>query len=39
MGLFGLSAIGAVGLGPVFAGWIEMNEHLGWRWIQYIHLM
>lgn len=39
MSLFALCAIGATGLGPVFAGWVEQNEHLQWRWIQWLHLM
>ncbi len=29
-------AIGGLGLGPALAGWIEMNQNLQWRWIQYI---
>ncbi|KAF8449345.1 major facilitator superfamily domain-containing protein [Boletus edulis BED1] len=36
MALFAIAAIGASGLGPLFAGWIESNNHLGWRWIQWI---
>ena len=39
MAVFAISAIGGTGLGPVFAGWIEMNQDLGWRWIQWIHAM
>ncbi|GJE93234.1 MFS general substrate transporter [Phanerochaete sordida] len=39
MAMFSLAAIGCTGLGPVAAGWIEMNRHLGWRWIQWIHFI
>ncbi|TCD59920.1 hypothetical protein EIP91_011190 [Steccherinum ochraceum] len=39
MSLFSICAVGATGLGPVFAGYVEMNPHLEWRWIQWIHLM
>ena len=39
MSLYSLCAIGSVGLGPVAAGWIEMNPRLQWRWIQWIHMM
>ncbi|KAK7687739.1 hypothetical protein QCA50_008957 [Cerrena zonata] len=39
MSLFAVSAIGSTGLGPLAAGWIEMNQKLEWRWIQWIHLM
>ena len=39
MSMFYVAAIGCTGLGPVAAGWIEMNPHLGWRWIQWIHFM
>ncbi|ESK83376.1 drug transporter [Moniliophthora roreri MCA 2997] len=39
MALFALTAIGGTGFGPVFAGWIEMNSHLGWRWIQWIQMI
>ncbi|KAH0836451.1 MFS general substrate transporter [Lanmaoa asiatica] len=36
MALFATAAVGATGLGPLLAGWIESNNHLGWRWIQWI---
>ncbi|GJE99244.1 MFS general substrate transporter [Phanerochaete sordida] len=39
MALFALAAIGCTGLGPVAAGWIEMDKRLGWRWIQWIHFI
>ncbi|KIP03425.1 hypothetical protein PHLGIDRAFT_110854 [Phlebiopsis gigantea 11061_1 CR5-6] len=39
MSIFSVGTIGFTGLGAVAAGWIEMNPHLGWRWIQWIHLI
>ncbi|KAL0567583.1 hypothetical protein V5O48_014412, partial [Marasmius crinis-equi] len=39
MALFAVSTIGGTGLGPVISGWIEMNNKLGWRWIQWIQMM
>ncbi|KAF9517815.1 hypothetical protein BS47DRAFT_1371244 [Hydnum rufescens UP504] len=33
MGVYVMSAILPMGLGPVVAGWIENNPHLQWRWI------
>lgn len=39
MAIFGIAALGGSGLGPAFAGWIEMNPHLEWRWIQWILAM
>lgn len=39
MAFFALAAIGGTGLGPVGAGWIEMDPRLEWRWIQWIHFM
>ncbi|KAI0080216.1 MFS general substrate transporter [Panus rudis PR-1116 ss-1] len=39
MSLFAFSALAGTGFGPVFAGWIEMNPHLQWRWIQWLHLI
>ncbi|KAI0784520.1 major facilitator superfamily domain-containing protein [Abortiporus biennis] len=39
MAIFSIAAIASTGLGPLAAGWIEMNPHLGWRWIQWIHLI
>lgn len=39
MSLFALSAVGIAGLAPTFAGLIEQNPHLEWRWIQWLNLM
>ncbi|KAG6846828.1 hypothetical protein H0H93_011533 [Arthromyces matolae] len=39
MSLFALVAMGGTGVGPAFAGWIEMNTRLEWRWIQWIQMM
>ncbi|TCD62574.1 hypothetical protein EIP91_006724 [Steccherinum ochraceum] len=39
MAVFAVAAIGGTGLGPVAAGWIEMNPRLEWRWIQWISLI
>lgn len=36
MGLFALGAIFGTGIGPVWAGFVEANPSLEWRWIQYI---
>ncbi|KAF8836966.1 MFS general substrate transporter [Paxillus ammoniavirescens] len=36
MALFAIAAIGATGVGPLLAGWIESNNQLEWRWIQWI---
>jgi hypothetical protein len=39
MSIFALMAVGGTGFGPVYAGWIEMNPKLEWKWIQWIHMM
>ncbi|KAF8803716.1 MFS polyamine transporter [Phlegmacium glaucopus] len=39
MSIFALLAIGGVGLGPVYSGWIEINPKLEWKWIQWTHMM
>ena len=39
MSIFALMALGGTSLGPVYAGWIEMNPKLEWKWIQWIHMM
>jgi len=39
MAIFSVAAFSGVGLGPIISGWIEVNPHLEWRWIQWIHLM
>ncbi|EAU90190.2 drug transporter [Coprinopsis cinerea okayama7 len=35
MSLFSFMVIGSNGLGALFGGWIEYNESLQWRWIQW----
>lgn len=39
MAVFGIFAIGGTGMGPVVAGWTEMNPRFEWRWIQWFHTM
>lgn len=39
MAIYSFAAMGGTGLGPVAAGWIEMNPRLEWRWIQWISMM
>ncbi|KAJ6616963.1 MFS polyamine transporter [Mycena sp. CBHHK59/15] len=39
MAIFSVAALGGTGLGPVAAGWIEMNPKLEWRWIQWIQMI
>jgi MFS family permease len=39
MAIFSVAAMGGTGLGPVAAGWVEMNPKLEWRWIQWIQMM
>ncbi|KAF8159888.1 MFS polyamine transporter [Crassisporium funariophilum] len=39
MAIFALTAVGGTGLGPVVAGWIEMNPKLEWKWIQWIQMI
>jgi len=39
MSIYSTAALGATALGPVVGGWIQMNPHLGWRWIQWIPVM
>lgn len=39
MSLFAVAAIGGTGFGPIYAGWVEMNPRLEWRWIQWIQMM
>ncbi|KAG1743115.1 MFS general substrate transporter [Suillus lakei] len=39
MAFFALVAVAGTGLGPVIAGVIEANPRLGWRWIQWVHVM
>ncbi|THH08248.1 hypothetical protein EW145_g2823 [Phellinidium pouzarii] len=39
MATFSIAALTGTGFGPLFAGWIAMNPHLEWRWIQWLHLI
>ncbi|KZT53006.1 MFS general substrate transporter [Calocera cornea HHB12733] len=39
MSLFALMACLMTGLGPVTVGYVEMNVHLQWRWIQWLGLI
>ncbi|KAJ6568250.1 MFS polyamine transporter [Mycena vulgaris] len=39
MAIFSLAALAGTGLGPVVAGWIEMNSKLEWRWIQWVQMI
>ncbi|TFK67701.1 MFS general substrate transporter [Pluteus cervinus] len=39
MSIFAFAAVGGTGLGPLFSGWVEMNPHLEWRWIQWIQMI
>ncbi|KAK0189257.1 MFS polyamine transporter [Armillaria mellea] len=39
MTFFTAAAIGGTGVGPIMAGWIEMNQRLEWKWIQWIQMM
>ncbi|KAG2140823.1 major facilitator superfamily domain-containing protein [Suillus cothurnatus] len=39
MSLFAFSSIFSFGLGSVFGGLIVANPHLGWRWVQWVHVM
>ncbi|KIK62083.1 hypothetical protein GYMLUDRAFT_42522 [Collybiopsis luxurians FD-317 M1] len=39
MSLFAVAAIGGTGVGPVYAGWVEVNQRLQWRWIQWIEMI
>lgn len=39
MSIFSIVALAGNGLGPLIAGWIELNPRLGWRWIQWIQLI
>lgn len=39
MAIFSVAALAGSGLGPLTAGWIEMNSKLQWRWIQWIQMM
>ncbi|KAF8202324.1 MFS polyamine transporter [Pholiota molesta] len=39
MSIFALMAIGGTGIGPVYAGWMEMNPRLEWKWIQWSQMI
>ena len=39
MSIFALMAVGGTGFGPVYAGWVEINPKLEWKWIEWIHMM
>lgn len=39
MSFFAVAVIGGTGVGPLVAGWVEMNPHLEWRWIQWLQMM
>ncbi|KAF8889266.1 MFS general substrate transporter [Infundibulicybe gibba] len=39
MSIFAVAAVGGTGMGPVIAGWIEMNPQLEWRWIQWTQMI
>ncbi|KAJ7498000.1 MFS polyamine transporter [Mycena galericulata] len=39
MAIFSVAALGGTGVGPVVAGWVEMNPRLAWRWIQWIQMI
>ncbi|OAX33805.1 MFS general substrate transporter [Rhizopogon vinicolor AM-OR11-026] len=39
MSLYSVGIVASLGLGPSIAGWIEANPSLGWRWIQWVHVI
>ncbi|PPQ85275.1 hypothetical protein CVT25_010048 [Psilocybe cyanescens] len=39
MALYTLFAFMGNGVGAIVAGWVEENQRLQWRWIQWIHLI
>jgi len=39
MSAYSLLAFAGNGFGALVGGWTEANPKLGWRWIQWIHLM
>ncbi|KZP26754.1 MFS general substrate transporter [Athelia psychrophila] len=39
MAIYSFAAMGGTGLGPIAAGFVEMNPRLQWRWIQWIHMI
>ncbi|KAH6916322.1 multidrug transporter [Coprinopsis sp. MPI-PUGE-AT-0042] len=39
MSIYSSLALAGMGFGTVVGGWVEMNPHLQWRWIQWIFLI
>ncbi|TXT07257.1 hypothetical protein VHUM_03427 [Vanrija humicola] len=39
MALFGFCAVFGTGFGAVTMAWVEVEPHLGWRWIQWIQFI
>ncbi|KAF7317701.1 Drug transporter [Mycena kentingensis (nom. inval.)] len=39
MSIFSLAALSGTGVGPVWAGWVEMDPRLEWRWIHWIQMI
>ena len=39
MSLYSIGIVASLGLGPTIAGWIEANQSMEWRWIQWVHVM
>lgn len=39
MSAFAVMVLSGPGIGCIAAGWIEQAPRLGWRWIQWIHVM
>ncbi|KAG2340276.1 MFS general substrate transporter [Suillus weaverae] len=39
MSLFAFSSLFSFGLGSAFGGLISASPHLGWRWVQWLHVM
>ncbi|KAJ8581146.1 MFS general substrate transporter [Rhizopogon salebrosus TDB-379] len=39
MSLFAFAIMFSLGLGSAFGGLIAANPHLGWRWVQWIHVI
>ncbi|KIY71160.1 MFS general substrate transporter [Cylindrobasidium torrendii FP15055 ss-10] len=39
MAIFSVASLGGTGFGILYAGWIEMNSHLRWKWIEWIQMI
>ncbi|KAA1468947.1 MFS general substrate transporter [Dentipellis sp. KUC8613] len=39
MAIYSVTALGGTSIGPIAAGWIDADPRLGWRWIQWIHVI